>query len=155
MDEKRIEEIMNDPEFQRQVAEANKRGREELRRLPKASSARFDEKSKRIVLDLVNGVTLMVPTDLIQGLQTADLNALSDFKLVARGTQIHWGTLDVQFYVESLLHGVFGTARWMEGLKRHLSEIGRKGGSSKSAAKRTASVENGKKGGRPRVGKTA
>jgi len=150
MDEKRIKEIMNDPEFRRQVAEATKRGKEELERLPKAASARFDANSKRVVLDLINGVTLMVPTDLIQGLQTDDAAALSDFTLMAHGTQIQWNTLDVQFYVESLLTGVFGTAKWMSGLKEHLSEIGRKGGRSTSAAKKAASAENGKKGGRPR-----
>lgn len=141
---------MDDPEFQRQVKEANKRGREELERLPKAASARFDSKSKRIVLDLINGVTLMVPTDLIQGLQTSDTKALSDFELFAHGTEIHWETLDVQFYVEDFLRGVFGNAKWMSGLKEHLSEIGRRGGQAKSPAKRAASAENGKKGGRPR-----
>lgn len=150
MDDKRIQEIMDDPEFQRQVKEANKRGREELERLPKAASARFDSKSKRIVLDLINGVTLMVPTDLIQGLQTSDTKALSDFELFAHGTEIHWETLDVQFYVEDFLRGVFGNAKWMSGLKEHLSEIGRRGGQAKSPAKRAASAENGKKGGRPR-----
>lgn len=146
---------MADPEFQRQVAEADRRGREERERLPKAASARFDAKSKRIVLELVSGVTLMVPTDLIQGLETEDKKALSDFKLVAHGTQIHWATLDAQFYVDSLLQGVFGTAKWMSGLKEHLAEIGRKGGRSTSAAKKAASAENGKKGGRPRRMKSA
>lgn len=145
-----IEEILSSPEFNRQFEEAGRRGKQKLRDLPKASSARFDAKSRRLVLEMQNGVTLLVPVALIQGLQTDNVRDLSDFELMAHGTQIHWNALDVQFYVESLLHGMFGTARWMSGLKQHLSEIGRKGGSSRSVAKRAASAENGKKGGRPR-----
>lgn len=141
---------MADPEFERQYQLATKRGAEELERLPKASSARYDIKSKRIVLNMANGVTLMVPVELIQGLQTDDARALADFKLMAHGTEIHWETLDVQFYIESFLEGEFGTQKWMSGLREHLAEIGRKGGSSKSKAKRAASAENGHKGGRPR-----
>jgi hypothetical protein len=155
MGSRTIKEIMSSPEFNRQFKEAGIRGKQRLKELPKASSARYDAKSHRLVLEMQNGVTLLVPVNLIQGLQTDDVRALSDFELVSKGTQIHWNTLDVQFYVESLLHGVFGTAKWMSELKRHLSEIGRKGGSSKSAAKRVASAENGKKGGRPRTRRTA
>ncbi|MGI8409804.1 MAG: hypothetical protein ACR2M8_08005 [Pyrinomonadaceae bacterium] len=43
----------------------------------------------------------------------------------------------------------------MSSLKEHLSEIGRKGGSARSIAKRISSAENGKKGGRPRTKRTA
>ncbi len=38
----------------------------------------------------------------------------------------------------------------MDNLNEHLSAIGKKGGSSRSLAKRKASAENGKKGGRPK-----
>lgn len=155
MDEKEIDDLINDPDFIREVELANKRGAEKMERLPKAKSANIDPKTRRLVLDMENGVTLLVPVDLVQGLQTDNVGALTDFELVANGTQIHWETLDVQFYVESFLQGVFGTKRWMAGLREHLAEIGRKGGSSKSSAKRAASAENGKKGGRPRKQKTA
>ncbi len=96
-----------------------------------------------------NGVTVFVPIALIQGLQSEDGIALNDLELIGQGTQIHWHTLDVQFYVEDLLKGVFGTPKWMKSLDEHLSEIGRKGGSQKSEAKANSSRENGKKGGRP------
>ena len=150
MDEKRIKELMNDPEFQKEVDLANKSGAEKMARLPKAKSAKIDTESRRLILDMESGVTVLVPVDMIQGLQTEDLKALKDFELVLNGTQIHWETLDTQFYVESFLNGVFGTKRWMAGLKEHLVEIGRKGGLAKTPAKRAASAENGKKGGRPR-----
>ena len=155
MDEKRIKELMDDPEFQKEVDLANKRGAERMARLPKAKAARVDIKTRRLVLDMESGVTVLVPIDMIQGLQTTDSRALKDFELVLNGTQIHWDELDVQFMVESFLNGVFGTQKWMASLKEHLAEIGRKGGQAKTAAKRAASAENGKKGGRPRNVRTA
>lgn len=155
MDEKRIKEKLEDPEFERQYIEATRRGKEYLEKAPKASSARYDAKSRRIVIDMTTGVTLMIPVSLIQGLQTDDEKALADFNLMADGTEIHWETLDAQFYIESFLKGVFGSQKWMSGLREHLAEIGRKGGSAKTSAKRAASAENGKKGGRPRTRRTA
>lgn len=150
-----VQEIMSSPEFERQYIESLARGKEEMKRLPKALSARYDARSRRIVLEMRNGVTLMVPVELVQGLQASSHKDLSDFELVSQGTQIHWDALDVQFYVEDFLRGVFGTPKWMAGLKEHLAAIGRKGGRSTSPAKRAASVENGKKGGRPRASRTA
>lgn len=155
MDEKRIQALLDDSEFEREFQLANKRGAERMERLPKAKTARIDLRSRRLVLDMESGVTLLVPIDMIQGLQTDDPEALNDVELILNGTQIHWETLDVYFTVESFLKGIFGSQRWMSGLKEHLAEIGRKGGRAKTPAKRAASVENGKKGGRPRRQRTA
>lgn len=151
----KIEKKMSQKEFERQYREATRHGAEELKRLPKAAAAEYDNKSRRIVLDLQNGVTLLVPVDLVQGLQFGDDKSLSDFELMLDGTEIHWNELDVQFYIEDFLRGVFGTPGWMSRLRDHLAEIGRKGGSARTAAKRAASAENGKKGGRPRKSRTA
>ncbi len=118
-------------------------------------SAKYNKTTKRIVLELRNGVTLLVPVNLIQGLKSGDDKTLSDFDLMFDGSEIHWHALDVQFYVEDFLRGIFGTPKWMSSLKEHLSEIGRKGGSARSIAKRISSAENGKKGGRPRTKRTA
>lgn len=147
---KNIEEVkMTESEFENQYQSAVRRGKENLEQLPKAASAHFDKKSKRIVLEMQNGVTMLVPVDLIQGLQNADEKSLSNFDLMSQGSQIHWHGLDVQFYIEDLLRGVFGTPKWMKSLNEHLTEIGRKGGSRKSEVKANSSRENGKKGGRP------
>ncbi len=147
MDENEIG--MTEVEFERQYKQAIKRGAERLERLPSAVSAKYDKKTKRMVFEMLNGVTLLVPVRLIQGLRTDEENLLSDFELVCKGSQIHWRGLDVQFYIEDLLKGVFGTPKWMRSITEHLADIGRKGGSSKSAAKTASSRENGKKGGRP------
>lgn len=140
----------SEEKFERQFKEATKRGAEHLASLPKADSARYDKKSKRLVLEMKNGTAFLIPVNLIQGLQTADEKALSDFDLMLDGTQIHWHTLDVQFYVKSLLEGVFGTGKWTNALREHLANAGRKGGAARSEAKRRSSAENGTKGGRPR-----
>ncbi len=148
--DKYLEEIgMTENEFERQYQQAVKRGAETLERLPVAAAARYDKKSKRLVLEMQNGITLFVPISLIQGLQSKDDAALNDFELMKQGTQIHWHKLDIQFYIEDFLKGVFGTPKWMNSLKEHLVEIGRKGGSQKSEVKANSSRENGKKGGRP------
>lgn len=148
--DKYIEEIgMTESEFERQYKQATEHGAEKLERLAKAAAAHYDKKSKRMVLEMQNGITLLVPIDLIQGLQTEDEKALSDFDLVSKGSQIHWHGLDVQFYIEDLLKGVFGTPKWMKSVKEHFAEIGRKGGSRKSEIKANSSRENGRKGGRP------
>lgn len=129
-----IEEIgMTDGEFERQYQSAATHGAENLERLPKAASAHYDKKSKRIVLEMQSGVTLLVPTDLIQGLQNADEKSLSDFDLAAKGSQIHWHDLDVQFYIEDLLKGIFGTPKWM----KSLNETTSKNGSSRKNIKKS------------------
>lgn len=155
MGKQSIEEKLSEPEFELQFRQATRRGKQEVEKMPKASAVRFDPRSKRIVIEMKNRVTLLVPVELVQGLQTNDARELSDFELMLEGTQIHWHKLDVQFYIEDFLRGVFGTAKWMSDIREHLSEIGRKGGSANTAAKRLASVENGKRGGRPRKTKMA
>ncbi len=145
----------DEEEFEQQFKAASERGAAHLAALPKADSAKYDKKSKRLILEMENGTTLLIPVNLIEGLQTGDDTTLSDFELMLGGSQIHWYALDVQFYVKSLLEGVLGTSRWTNNLKEHLSNAGRKGGASRSQAKRTASAENGRKGGRPRKTRVA
>ncbi len=146
----KIEEIgMTESEFEYQYQESTKRSAENLKQLPKAANAQYDKKSMRMVVEMQNGVTLLVPVSLIQGLQSEEDNELNDFDLVMKGSQIHWHKLDVQFYIEDLLKGVFGTPNWMKSIPEHLAEIGRKGGSRTSEVKANSSRENGRKGGRP------
>ena len=141
---------MNNKQFEREFVAATRRGKASQANLPRARSARYDSRAKRLVLEMQNGVTMLVPVSLIQGLQQAHDAALANFELAMEGTQIHWCDLDVQMYVGSLIDGVFGTPAWMQRLRRHYSTIGAKGGRSRSPIKLAAAKENGKKGGRPR-----
>lgn len=138
-----------------QFEEATKRGRETLLASPKAKTVSYNAKSKRIVIELENGVSAIIPVGLIEVLQNASNEQINDVEIAVEGLYLRWTSLDEDLFVPNLLQGVFGTRKWMDSLKEHLSKAGRKGGASRSQAKRAASAENGKKGGRPRTEKVA
>lgn len=96
-----------------------------------------------LVLHLSDGHRHLVPVEDVEGLRSATKEEIGEVEILGRGTGLHWPALDLDLYVPSLLRGVYGTRRWM-------AEMGRRGGSVKSAAKRKASRANGVKGGRPR-----
>ncbi len=111
---------ITEEEFERQFAEATKRGEKFLVDAPKARLAKYDRKTNRLVLELDNGSTLIVPTENIQGLRGAAASALEKIELRLAGTTLHWEKLDVDFYVSSLMRGVFGTPKWMAELNAKL-----------------------------------
>lgn len=137
-------------ELERQFAEATRRGKEQTANSPKAERAYYLAKEKKLVVDLQNGVTFIVPTHLIQIFQNASDEEIADIEILLNGLYLRWNKLDEDLTVEHLAAGIFGTAKWMSSLREHLSKLGKKGGSSRSDAKRRASAENGKKGGRPK-----
>ena len=95
-----------------------------------------------IVVRFESGVELVIPRNLLQGLQHASVAELTTVEVVA-GEMLHWKSLDVDHYIPSLLAGAFGNRRWM-------SEIGKRGGLIRSDAKTRAARKNGRKGGRPK-----
>jgi Protein of unknown function (DUF2442) len=96
-----------------------------------------------LVLHLSDGRRHVIPVEDVEGFRSATREEIGNVEILGRGTGLHWPALDVDLYVPSLLRGIYGTRRWM-------AEMGRRGGSVKSAAKRKASRANGLKGGRPR-----
>ena len=93
-------------------------------------------------MGLSNGCWFGFPAELGQGLEGASDEALARVEISPGGIGLHWESLDADLLVSALLHGIFGTRRWMQ-------EVGRRGGQAKSAAKTRAARENGRKGGRP------
>lgn len=146
---------ISDEEFDRQYQEAARRGEEALRTEPRAKAVRYDKKQKRIVVDLMNGVTFVFPPYLLQEVGEATEEEIADVKVLGKGFTLEWTKLDQHFSVKGLLNGLFGSEQWMNNLSHHLAKIGAKGGTAKTEAKRKASAENGKKGGRPRKKNTA
>lgn len=134
---------MSEEKFKRQVAEATRRGKEKERTEPRARSARYDRKTHRLVIDLTNGTTFIVPCDLLQGLRDAPPKLIAEVEVLPRGYGLHWEKLDQDFTTAGLLAGLFGTRAWM-------AELGRAGGRRTTQKKAAASRENGKLGGRPR-----
>ncbi|MHB1552114.1 MAG: DUF2442 domain-containing protein [Vulcanimicrobiaceae bacterium] len=109
---------------------------------PRAVAATYRAKDDVIVIRFASEIEVTLPRRRLQGLQNASASELAALEVLG-GEMLHWESLDVDHYIPSLLQGVFGTRRWM-------AEIGRRGGSTRSEAKRAAARKNGRKGGRPR-----
>ncbi len=107
---------MTDAEFERQFEEATERGKKFLAEAPKAQQVKYERRNKRLMLELYNGATLIIPTENVQGLRGAADEDLEEVELLFEGTTVHWEKLDVDFYVESFMRGVFGTPKWMSEL---------------------------------------
>ena len=119
---------------------AIERGKVAMETQPRATSARYEAKSERIIVELASGATFAFPPRLVQMLCDASPQELANIEISPVGFGLHWPDIDADFTVGGLMNGIFGTARWMA------ARAGR-GTSDKKAA---SSRENGKKGGRPR-----
>ncbi len=124
-------------ELQQMFEEATRRGEEAMKTEIQASSVRYDQSSGRLVLELKNCSTFIVPCDLIQGLRGAAPELIAKAKLGPRGASLHWAKLDVDFSVGGLLEGRFGTKKWMEQLPQLLAE---KKAAPKPSTKRSSNV---------------
>lgn len=124
--------------------QASRRSEYLQEQLPRAVSARYDPKSRRIVVKLSSRLIVsFLPND-IEGLQGALPGQLRKVEISPSGFGIHFPALDADLYVPGLLEGFLGSKSWMA------SRLGQVGGRSSSQAKKAASRVNGRLGGRPR-----
>jgi hypothetical protein len=79
--------------------------------------ASYSDRTDRFVLRMDNGVTVMIPRSLLQGLTGAKPDALSRIELLGNGTGLYWPDLDVAHSVTGLLAGVYGSEKWMKQLR--------------------------------------
>jgi hypothetical protein len=135
-------------EITRSYNRASKAGEARLATQPRAAKAHYDSRKARLVVELTNGVILMLPPKLLQGLKDASAAELAKVELTPLGTGLHWEALDADLGVADLAAGIFGSKTWM-------SELARFAGSRTSARKASSSRENGKRGGRPRLQKSS
>jgi hypothetical protein len=135
-------------ELSRSYERATKAGEARLAKQPRAAKAHYDARKSRLVIELTNGVILMLPPKLLQGLKNATAAQLGKVELTPLGTGLHWEALDADLSVAGLAAGVFGSKSWM-------SELARYAGSHTSARKAVTSRQNGKRGGRPRLRKVS
>lgn len=119
---------------------ADERGRDYLASAQLALSARYDAATQRLIIELKNGSTFMVPVSLVQGLADATDAQRRDVEVWGDGYALRWASLDLDYTVPGLVSGIFGTRRYMA------SVAGRASSPAKAAAART----NGAKGGRPK-----
>jgi uncharacterized protein DUF2442 len=111
---------------------------------PVAVAARYDRRSGRVVVALSSGIDVMFSPESAQGLTGAKPAQLGAIEISPSGLGLHFPKLDADLYLPALLEGWLGSRRWMA------ARMGERGGRARSAAKRAASRENGKLGGRPR-----
>jgi Protein of unknown function (DUF2442) len=109
----------------------------------RAIKAWYAADTDRIFIELNTDIIMGFPSQRLQGLEDATPRQLAEVEVTPSGYGLHWESLDVDLGVPELVAGLFGSKAWM-------SELGRQGGKSKSAAKAQASRDNGKSGGRPR-----
>ncbi|HXS20916.1 MAG TPA: DUF2442 domain-containing protein [Steroidobacteraceae bacterium] len=81
---------------------------------PRAAAARYDRKSRRILILLTNGLELSLPLKLAHGLACETAADLEDIEISPAGLALHWPKLDADLYLPALLSDVFGTreGRW-------------------------------------------
>jgi len=80
---------------------------------PRAKSARYDQQTGLLIIDLKNGSRFTVPAELLQGLEAASHADRAKLELWGDGYALSWEDLDVDFTVPGLLAGRFGTAAFM------------------------------------------
>jgi hypothetical protein len=110
---------MNDEQFNRQFAEATKRGEVRLKYQPRAIAVRYLPRVRKVTIELSNGSTFTFPSEIVEGIAGAERFALASVRVLGPGTAIEWPKLDVQLSVAELLNGVFGTRAWMKRLNEN------------------------------------
>jgi len=91
-----------DKEISRGYERATKAGEARLASKPRAVKAYYDARKARLVVELTNGVILMLPPELLQGLRGATTAQLAKVELTPLGTGLHWETLDADLGVAEL-----------------------------------------------------
>lgn len=114
----------------------------------RAEAAYYDAAEERIVMTLTNGYLFGFPVRIIPALARATPRQLATVQVSPAGSGLHWADLDVDLSVPGLLLSPMSPAQ-------RARELARIAGQATSPAKAAAARENGTKGGRPRLGRTA
>jgi len=128
-------------ELDRQIEEATRRGEEQLKTERQAKRISLDRNKNKLVIDLKDGATVLLPLNLIQGLADASPSEIEKGKLGPRGAYLHWDNIGVDFTLAGLLNGVYGTKKWMDKIR----------GQTRSARARGTSWTNGRRSEKPRM----
>src|SRR3546814_20721986 len=89
---------------------------------PRATTARYDRASGRVIVDLENGCTFAFPPRLAQGLEGATDDQLAAVEILGQGYGLHWEALDAALSVPGLVAGLLGPKESEE------SQVGKEGG---------------------------
>lgn len=100
---------ISETEFDRQFAEATERGKSEMADGVFATAARYDKVKRRLVVDLANGMTVLIPPHLLHGLQEAKPKELAEVEILGVGSGLYWPQLNVDIALSGLLTKIFKT----------------------------------------------
>lgn len=109
---------MRDRMFDREYKKALERAAAADAIEPRAKMARFDRRSRCVIVELRNGAKFIFPPELAEGLRGAPLDDLARVEVSPSGTGLHWPALDVDFALPYLMAGVYGSPLWMASLKK-------------------------------------
>ncbi|MBI4530524.1 MAG: hypothetical protein HY709_03290, partial [Candidatus Latescibacteria bacterium] len=76
---------IEEKELERQHREARKRGLEKVQTEPQAQAVSYDRSTNRLIIDLKNGTTFLLPCALVQGLAEAAPEEIAHVRLGPRG----------------------------------------------------------------------
>ena len=118
-------------EIDNQIDAAIARSSEQISE-PKACKVLYNQQSRKIIIHFDNDCTFECPVSLLQGVCDLTDDEIAKVELTPAGWGITWSSKDLDFGVNELLRGVFGTKVWMK-------EIATKGSRSKTEKKQAAS----------------
>lgn len=75
--------------------DANEIGYDETE--PRATSARYNRRTRRIEVELRDGCLFAFPTEIVEGLSGATADQLAQVEVDGNGAALHWEGLDVDY----------------------------------------------------------
>jgi len=136
---------LTDAEILAQIPAARAREARERKQGLRATSAKYDRTTHRVVLELTNGYSFAFPVRAVRALDGVTPAQLAAIEVEPSGDALRWDRLDIDLSVPGLLFSAVG----VEEKLRHLASLA---GSSRSDAKAKAARANGRRGGRPKRG---
>jgi len=85
------------------------RARDLKARIPRAVSAHYDRKTKRIVIELSSKLIVSFSPSDVEGIENATPSQLGDIDISPSGYGIHFPAVDADLYVPALLDGFLGS----------------------------------------------
>lgn len=106
---------LTQPEIERQIDGAIAREPENLSE-QKAREVLYDKRSRKIVIHFDNDCTFECPVSLLQGVCDLTDDEIAKVKLTPAGWGVTWSSADLDFGVNELVRGIFGTKAWMKAI---------------------------------------
>lgn len=104
---------LGDEQLDREIEDARAQSKIVSDREPRAVSARYNRRTRRIEVELVDGCLFAFPAQSGQGLEGATPDQLAEVEVRGDGYALHWESLDADFTVAGLLAGQLGSRAWM------------------------------------------